>query len=155
MPAYQFRFTLLLIIYQIVFSNCSFAADLDVVFDPSSPSIHLNTTTEVGDTTVYDHSEFSIEITNNHYRSITIQRVNFISIGDVQRSRLGDIINYWPWDGSRTLEAGESISFDKVWGFTVDTPNKKMKYRFEFTYNVEDSSEKKLLAKELTLRPDW
>ena len=133
---------------------CMAADKLEITFSPASPVINLQTTTQVDGTTVYDHSSFSVKLKNRHSRPITIHSVNFVSIGDVERSGLGDITHYWPWKGSRVLDARRSISFDKIWGFTVDTPNTTMKYRFEVTYSVEGRSEYDQIVKELVLTPN-
>ncbi|MCW8831452.1 MAG: hypothetical protein OQK32_08040 [Gammaproteobacteria bacterium] len=146
--------SLIILLSQLIFSTSAFAEELDIIFSPASPKIHLESTTQVGDVTVYDHSEFSVTIKNTHYKSINIQGVNFISIGDIQTSGLGNIINYWPWKDSRTLKPGETISFSKVWGFTVDTPNSEMTYHFEVNYNIVGRKETKQFVKELVLRPD-
>ncbi len=130
------------------------AAELNVIFKPASPTMHLKSTAKVGDVTVYDHSKFSVTLKNRHRKPISVQSVQFISIGDVEKSGLGDIINYWPWRGSRTIQPGKAITFDKVWGFTVDTPNSTMTYRFEVNYNILGKLENKQIVKELVLQPD-
>lgn len=154
MLSYQSRSIVFILFFQNIFVGGLNAEGLEVTFVPSSPVIHLKNSTNVDGVTVYDHSKFSIKLTNRHHKPINIKSVNFISIGDIQKSGLGDIINYWPWEGSHTLKPKQWIWFDKVWGFTEDTPNKTMKYRFEFTYSVEGKSKNKLLVKELTLKPD-
>ena len=138
---------------QFIFFGSVFAADLDVIFKPANPVIHLESTTQVGNVTVYDHSKFSMTLKNRHYKPINIQSVQFISIGDIQKSGLGDVISYWPWQGSTTIKPGKSISFNKVWGFTVDTPNSTMTYRYEVNYNIEGRKETKQFVKELVLKP--
>ena len=127
---------------------------LKVDFKPDEPVMHIGEPTKVKTTTVYDHSEFSTKITNRHFYPIHMKSVIFTSIGNRQKSGLGDIINYWPWKGSRTLESGKSISFKKVWGFTVDTPNTEMTYQFKFVYTVGNNSKQHVVIKDLVLSPE-
>lgn len=139
---------------QLFCIGVSSAAELEVDFEPERPVIHFGSPTQVGGITVYDHSEFSTKLTNRYSRPIEIQAVKFISIGDNERSGLGDIINYWPWKGSHALMPGEYIYFNKVWGFTVDTPNTTMKYRYEISYRIGDDADVKTLVTELVLEPE-
>lgn len=148
------KYFLLALLLQAMIVGVSSGADLEMDFEPAHPAIHFGSTTQVGGTTVYDHSEFSIKLTNRSSKPISIQAVNFISIGDIERSGLGNIINYWPWKGSRTLQPDEYIYFNKVWGFIVDTPNTKMTYRFEVSYSVGDGPDTKTLIEELVLDPE-
>lgn len=127
---------------------------LQVEFSPSRPVIHLGTTRDVEGTVVYDHSEFSVRITNGHSEPIRVQRVTFTSVGDEERSGLGNLVSYWEWaDETRTLAPGESNEFWKIWGFTVDTPNRTMTYEFEFRYLVGDGTEPVVMTTELVLTP--
>lgn len=138
-----------------VFTQPVVAADeLEISFSPASPVMHLKTTTQVDGTTVYDHSKFSTRLTNRYFKPIKIHSVNFISIGDVERSGLGDIAHYWPWKGERILNTRQSIEFEKTWGFTVDTPNSTMTYRFEVIYSVEGRKGSEKLVKDMVLVPN-
>ena len=144
---------LTVLISQFIFAGSVFAGDLEVTFRPASPTIHLESAKQVDGVTVYDHSKFSVTLKNRHYKPVNIQSVQFISIGDVQKSGLGDIINYWPWQDSHTIQPGKTITFSKVWGFTVDTPNSTMTYRYEINYNIQGRKETKQFVKELVLSP--
>ena len=110
--------------------------------------------TRVGQATVYDHSEFGVSLVNRHPEPIRVLEVVLRSIGDVERSGLGDIVDYWPWEGGeRLLDPGGGIWFERVWGFSVDTPNTVMTYRFEIEYELVDSAETVRTMREVVLRP--
>ena len=53
----------------------------------------------------------------------------------------------------RILDPGERIFFNKVWGFTVDTPNTEMTYRFEFQYEVGNAKSTVNSTRDLVLKP--
>ena len=99
---------LILLLVQFLYAASSSAAELDVIFNPSKPVIHLDSTRDVDGVTVYDHSEFSVTLKNNSSKPIEVEKVNFVSIGDIQKSGLGDVINYWPWQEYYTLEIGRA-----------------------------------------------
>jgi len=149
------KLTTALFVFILLFCNGVFANNslLKVKFKPANPVMHLSKPTKVGNVTVYDHSEFSIKLINRHFYPIHIKSVHFTSNGNYQKSGLGDIANYWPWKGGQTLNSGKSISFNKVWGFTVDTPNTEMTYQFKFVYSIGDNSKEHVVIKDLVLRP--
>jgi len=129
------------------------ANPLKVEFTPKKPTINLGSPTKVGNITVYDHSEFSIKIFNRHFLPMHIKSVIFNSLGNEQASGLGDVLNYWNWGGKAVLGANRNISFNKVWGFTVDTPNTEMTYEYIFTYTIGNDPKTHVVTKKLILTP--
>ena len=100
-------------------------------FEPEQPRFHPDTTRKSGDATVYDHSQFRVTMTNTSRRPVVIDGVQLTSHGTAAASGLGDVKNYWSYSsGDHHLEAGESVSFDKLWGFTVDTGHEHVRYTF-------------------------
>jgi len=60
-----------------------------------------------------------------------IENVKLSSRGTAEASGLGDVKDYWTYPtGERILPPGESVSFDKLWGFTVDTGHEHVRYTF-------------------------
>jgi hypothetical protein len=101
-------------------------------FEPAQPRFHPDTTITSGDTTVHDHSRFRVTMTNPSARAVEIERVRLTSRGTARASGLGDVKDYWDYpSGARELAPGESVSFDKLWGFTVDTGHEHVRYVFE------------------------
>lgn len=147
---------LVVLLFQLLSSDMLLAKNTDsllkVKFTPNNPIIHLGKPTKVSGVTVYDHSKFSIKITNRHLKTLHMKSVIFTSIGDRQTSGLGDIINYWPWRNAPALKSGQSLSFNKVWGFTVDTPNTQMTYRYKFVYTLGNDSDEHIVIKDLILK---
>lgn len=100
-------------------------------FDPVQPQFHPETTLESDGVTVHDHSQFSVTMTNTSRRPVVIESVQLTSRGTAAASGLGDVRNYWRYpSGDYHLDAGESIRFDKLWGFTVDTGHEHVRYVF-------------------------
>ena len=100
-------------------------------FKPDVPKFEPNTTLNVNGTKVYDHSNFSVWIRNHSNREVEIESVQLTSMGTSAASGLGDIKNYWRYPaGGNRLRAGEYSSFDKQWGFTVDTGHEHVRYVF-------------------------
>jgi hypothetical protein len=101
-------------------------------FDPEEPRLDTDTTRESGGVTVYDHSEFSVTMRNTSSRPVEIESVRLTSDGTAgHKSGLGDIRKYWSYPAGRNLlRAGESVKFDKLWGFTVDTKHEYVRYTF-------------------------
>jgi len=65
-------------------------------------------------------------------RPVVIESVRLSSRGTAAASGLGDVKNYWTYpSGAQHLDVGESISFDKLWGFTVDTGHEHVRYTFQ------------------------
>ena len=126
---------------------------LNVSFSPKTPVYHTKKTTKVDGVKIYDHAKYSVKLTNRFRKTLHMKSVIFKSLGETQTSGLGDIINKWPWNSSRTLMPGKSISFTKVWGFTTDTPNEKMTSQFIFTYTLGKSKKVHTLTKNLVLKP--
>lgn len=128
---------------------------LKVQFIPYNPTFNIGAPTKVGDVTVYDHSEFGIKITNRHFLPMRLFSVDFNSIGDKDghESGLGNILSYWNFGDKAILGANRTISFNKVWGFTTDTPNEKMTYEYIFTYIIGNNPEFYTVTKRLVLTP--
>ena len=100
-------------------------------FEPEQPRFHPETTLNGDGATVYDHSQFRVTMTNTSRRPVVIDSVQLTSRGTAAASGLGDVKNYWSYpSGEHHLDAGESVSFDKLWGFTVDTGHEHVRYTF-------------------------
>ena len=100
-------------------------------FDPQVPQFNPRTTVESDGVTVHDHSRFSVTMTNTSRRAVVIESVKLSSHGTAAASGLGDVRDYWTYPtGERILAPGESASFDKLWGFTVDTGHEHVRYTF-------------------------
>jgi hypothetical protein len=100
-------------------------------FDPPVPKFEPNSTTEVNGTRVFDHSRFGVSMRNTSNRTVDIENVTLTSMGTAAASGLGDIKGYWEYPaGGRRLLPGQTIRFDKVWGFTVDTGHEHVRYVF-------------------------
>ncbi len=112
-----------------------------LTFQPVEPDYITSNTVQVGKTTVYGHSDFSILMENHSGRDVIIKRIIFYSRGDRRTSGLGDIKDYFTYPiKNRILPAGESVTFHKVWGFTVPVPDRNMTYDFDLCWQgVNDS----------------
>jgi tetratricopeptide (TPR) repeat protein len=100
-------------------------------FEPEQPRFHPEETVKSGGTTVYDHSQFRVTMTNTSRWPVVIESVRLTSSGTASASGLGDVKDYWDYpSGARQLAPGESVSFDKLWGFTVDTGHEHVRYTF-------------------------
>ncbi len=100
-------------------------------FEPERPSFHPETTLQSEGVTVHDHSQFRVTMTNRSWRPVVIESVRLSSHGTARASGLGDVKDYWDYpSGEHRLAPGESVSFDKLWGFTVDTGHEHVRYRF-------------------------
>jgi hypothetical protein len=101
-------------------------------FKPDSPHLDTDSTVKEGKATVYDHSRFGVTMTNTSRRPVVIESVKLTSRGGSGKaSGLGDIKDYWRYpSGEYTLKPKESIYFDKLWGFTVDTRHEYVRYVF-------------------------
>ena len=107
------------------------ASPVVLYFNPPVPKFEPDTTADVNGTTVFDHSDFGVTMRNTSNRSVTIESVTLTSMGTAAASGLGNIKSYWRFPaGESRLLAGESVSFDKVWGFTVDTGHEHVRYMF-------------------------
>jgi tetratricopeptide (TPR) repeat protein len=104
---------------------------VELFFNPRVPKFEPFNTLNVNGTKVYDHSNFSVTMRNASNREIEIESVMLTSVGTSKASGLGDIKGYWTWPaGNNRLRAGEHISFDKQWGFVVDTGHQHVRYVF-------------------------
>jgi tetratricopeptide (TPR) repeat protein len=100
-------------------------------FEPAQPRFHPDTTVESDGVTVHDHSRFRVSMTNTSRRPVVIESVRLASSGTAAASGLGDVKDYWDYPSAeRHLAPGESVSFDKLWGFTVDTGHEHVRYTF-------------------------
>jgi tetratricopeptide (TPR) repeat protein len=101
-------------------------------FEPPEPRLNVDSGVESDSVTVYDHSRFGVTMTNTSRRPVVIDSVRLTSRGGSgAASGLGDIKDYWRYpSGGYTLEPRESIYFDKLWGFTVDTAHEYVRYVF-------------------------
>ena len=102
-----------------------------LTFEPERPRFHPEATLQSGGVTVHDHSQFRVTMTNTSRRAVVIESVRLSSHGTARASGLGDVKDYWDYpSGEHRLAAGESVSFDKLWGFTVDTGHEHVRYTF-------------------------
>jgi tetratricopeptide (TPR) repeat protein len=109
-----------------------------LAFQPERPRFHPESTIESGGVTVHDHSEFRVTMTNTSARPVVIDSVRLTSRGTAATSGLGDVKDYWRYpSGAHRLAPGESISFDKLWGFTVDTGHEHVRYTFTTCWHGE------------------
>jgi len=101
-------------------------------FEPERPRFHPDKTIQSDNVTIHDHSQFRVTMTNTSRRPVVIESVRLSSRGTAAASGLGDVKNYWNYpSGAQHLDVGESISFDKLWGFTVDTGHEHVRYTFQ------------------------
>jgi TPM domain len=115
---------------------------LEVSFDPARPALHIDDTTQVGKTAVYDYSFFSVTLANPSARPVQITKVVLASAGTGSRSGLGDIKRYWSYpSGAPRLAPGESVRLDRTWGFTVDTPHEQLSYIFDVCWKGDGDVE--------------
>jgi tetratricopeptide (TPR) repeat protein len=101
-------------------------------FEPPEPRLDTDSSVENDGVTVYDHSRFRVTMTNTSRRPVVIDSVKLTSRGGIgAASGLGDVKDYWRYpSGDFTLAPSESIAFDKLWGFTVDTKHEYVRYIF-------------------------
>jgi tetratricopeptide (TPR) repeat protein len=106
-------------------------------FDPPVPTFEPHDTVDVNGTTVHDHSSFGVTMRNTSNRTIVIDSVALTSAGTAAASGLGDVKDYWRYPaGDRQLLAGQSIAFNKVWGFTVNTGHEHVRYVFRTCWHA-------------------
>jgi uncharacterized protein len=100
-------------------------------FSPQQPEFHAESTVESDGVTVHDHSRFGVTMTNGSARPVVVESVMLTSRGTAAASGLGDVKDYWTYpSGAHRLGPGESVHFDKLWGFTVDTGHEHVRYTF-------------------------
>ena len=110
-------------------------------FAPQHPRFEPDTTIDVNGTRVFDHSSFSVSIRNTSNRTVEIESVKLTSMGTAKASGLGDVRGYWRFPaGGNHLRAGESVTFDKQWGFTVDTGHEHVRYVFRTCWHGVDTT---------------
>jgi tetratricopeptide (TPR) repeat protein len=109
-----------------------------LTFDPPRPTLEIDAPTRVGKTTIYDHSAFSVTMANPSARPVEILSVQLSSLGTGNPSGLGNIVGYWPFrHGDRWLAQGQALTFDKTWGFRVDTGHEQLSYVFDVCWRGE------------------
>ena len=115
------------------------ASALAVRFDPPQPELHLDGPTQVGEFTIYDHSEFRVTLENRSNRPIELVGVHLVSAGTGPTSGLGEIRSYWPSLAKvqYRIPAHESVWFVKTWGFLADMPHEQLSYVFELCWRGE------------------
>jgi tetratricopeptide (TPR) repeat protein len=112
---------------------------LELRFDPPVPVLEIGEPTQVGTTVVYDHANFSVTLENPSGRAVELMSVKVASAGTGETSGLGDIRGYWTYPSGRNhVEAGQSLTFDKTWGFTQDTAHEQLSYEFEVCWRGAD-----------------
>ena len=111
---------------------------LEVTFDPELPPYNTDTPTQVGQSTVFDHSDFSLRITNPSDRAVEIVHIDAETYGDERRSGLGDIKDWFAYPtAANRLEPGGSIFVERTWGFSVDTGHRQLTYAFGVCWREE------------------
>jgi hypothetical protein len=108
---------------------------VELRFDPAAPAFEIGSPTRVGDTQVYDHAVFSVTLDNPSGRPVELTSVRVTSAGTGTLSGLGDIRGYWDYPSGRNrVDAGQSIRFDKTWGFTKDTAHEQLSWVFDYCW---------------------
>jgi tetratricopeptide (TPR) repeat protein len=107
-------------------------------FEPEEPRLNTESSVEEDGVTVYDHSHFRVTMTNTSRRPVVIDSVKLTSRGGSgAASGLGDVKGYWRYpSGNFTLAPSESIYFEKLWGFTVDTKHEYVRYTFRTCWHA-------------------
>ena len=101
-------------------------------FEPQEPRLDTDSIVEDDGVKVYDHSRFSVTMTNTSRRPVVIDSVKLTTRGGIgAASGLGDVKKYWRYpSGDFKLAPRESLVFDKLWGFTVNTKHEYVRYIF-------------------------
>jgi len=106
-----------------------------LTFSPARPVFDASTTVNVNGEKIHGHSAFAVTMTNHSNRTVKINSLVFRSRGDRQLSGLGDIKHYFHYNNDNfQLSADESITYEKVWGFTVPIEDRYMTYDFELCW---------------------
>ncbi|HEY6642187.1 TPM domain-containing protein [Povalibacter sp.] len=112
------------------------AQPVHLYFDPRSPKYNPESTLDVEDTKVFDHSEFGVQMRNYSSRPVDIDSIMLTSMGTAAASGLGDIKKYWKYPaGQGHLLPDETVYFKKVWGFVVDTGHQHVRYVFRVCWH--------------------
>ena len=124
-------------------------------FDPEEPRLDTDASIESGGVKVYDHSRFRVTMTNTSRRPVVIESVKLTSRGGSgAASGLGDVKDYWRYpSGNRRLEPRESIYFDKLWGFTVDTKHEYVRYVFRTCWHALDEAVRQCRVQSVDVLP--
>ncbi|MGH8173217.1 MAG: hypothetical protein ACREPX_08710, partial [Rhodanobacteraceae bacterium] len=110
-------------------------------FDPGDPKYDSKTTIDVNGTRVYDHSKFAVSLRNPGGSSVDVESVVLTTVGNAAASGLGDIKKYWTYPaGGTRLPAGETVTFEKQWGFTVRTGHDHVRYVFRTCWHAVGST---------------
>jgi tetratricopeptide (TPR) repeat protein len=114
---------------------------VELWFNPQVPKFEPNTTLDINGTKVFDHCKFSVTMRNSSRRAVEIESVVLTSMGTARASGLGDIKRYWRFpSGENLLRAGETIWFDKQWGFVEDTGHEHVRYVFRTCWHGVDEA---------------
>jgi hypothetical protein len=117
------------------------AYPLTLSFTPGVPKYEPEKTIDVDGIRVYDHSKFAVALRNPSRRSVDVESVVLTSAGNAAPSGLGDVKGYWTYPaGGTRLRAGETVSFEKQWGFTVDTGHDHVRYVFRTCWHGVEST---------------
>jgi hypothetical protein len=114
-------------------------APVVIEFEPARPLLHTSEPTLVGDTVVYDHSEFSLTLRNSTEHPIEVEKFTVLTHGTADASGLGEIKDWlvFPREGY-VLNPGESAVADRTWGFVVDTEHDQIRYIVDYCWKELD-----------------
>ena len=120
------------------------AAPLVVDFEPARPVFNTTEPTVVGETVVYDHSEFALTVTNPSQQPVEVQQVRVLTQGTARASGLGDIKKQMVFPRrSYILHPGESAVTDRTWGYVVDTAHQQLSYVVDYCWTVVEEKVKR------------
>jgi uncharacterized protein len=124
-------------------------------FEPAEPRLDTDSSVESDGVTVYDHSRFRVTMQNTSRRPVVIDSVKLASRGGIGgASGLGDVKAYWHYpSGEFTLAPSESIAFDKLWGFTVDTRHEYVRYIFHTCWHGVGESVRQCRVQSVNVLP--
>jgi tetratricopeptide (TPR) repeat protein len=107
-------------------------AAVTIAFDPPYPVLHSDRPVRVGDTDVYDYSVFGLTLANPSAREIEVESVTLEADGTAGRSGRKDFKDYWKYPaGDHRLRPGESVSFNKSWGYDYEIDQHQIRYVFD------------------------
>lgn len=123
-----------------------------LTFSPARPVFHAEGTRQVGGQAIYGHSQFATTMTNTGPEPVRIESVILTSIGTGPRSGLGDIKDYWNYGNQdRRIGPGQSVQFNKTWGFTVDPQHDWLSYIFDVCWREAASGRRACARQTLDL----